>query len=46
MPLHWTDGHGVEVTKEFVFRRGSYAINITQTVDNHSAEPWAASAYA
>ena len=46
VPLHWTDGHGVEVTKEFVFRRGSYAINITQTVDNHSAEPWAASAYA
>jgi YidC/Oxa1 family membrane protein insertase len=46
VPLHWTDGQGVEVTKQFVFRRGSYAIDITQTVDNHSSAPWAASAYA
>lgn len=46
VPLHWSDGQGVEVTKEFVFRRGSYAINVTQTVDNHSSAPWPASAYA
>ncbi len=46
VPLHWTDGQGVEVTKEFVFRRGSYAINITQTVTNHSTAPWPAAAYA
>ena len=44
VPLHWTDGQGVEVTKEFVFHRGSYAINVTQTVNNHSAAPWAVSA--
>ncbi len=37
VPLHWSDGHGVEVVKEFVFRRGSYAITVTQTVDNQSA---------
>ena len=46
VPLHWTDGHGVDVTKEFVFRRGSYAIGVTQTVDNHSTAAWPASAYA
>ncbi len=46
VPLHWTDGQGVEVTKEFVFRRGNYAINVIQTVDNHSPAPWAAFPYA
>ncbi len=46
VPLHWTDGQGVEVTKEFVFHRGSYAINVSQTVNNHSAAPWPVSAYA
>jgi YidC/Oxa1 family membrane protein insertase len=46
VPLHWTDGQGVEVTKEYVFRRGSYDINVTQTVDNHSDAAWAAVPYA
>ena len=46
VPLHWTDGQGVEVTKEYVFRRGSYDINVTQTVDNHSGSAWAAEPYA
>ena len=46
VPLHWTDDHGVTVTKEFVFRRGRYAIDVTQTVDNQSAMPWAVAPYA
>ncbi len=46
VPLHWTDGHGVEVTKEFVFRRNSYALSVTQTVNNRSAMPWMAAPYA
>ncbi len=46
VPLHWSDGHGVEVVKEFVFRRGSYAITVTQTVTNGSGAPWAAAPYA
>jgi YidC/Oxa1 family membrane protein insertase len=46
VPLHWSDGHGVDVVKEFVFHRGSYAINVTQTVNNESATPWAAAPYA
>ena len=46
VPLHWSDGHGVEVVKEFVFRRASYAIGVTQTVNNHSAAPWPVAPYA
>ena len=46
VPLHWTDGHGVEVVKEFVFHRGSYAIAVTQRVQNHTTAPWAAAPYA
>ncbi len=38
VPLHWTS-NGVDVVKEFVFHRGSYAIGVTQTVDNHSTAP-------
>jgi YidC/Oxa1 family membrane protein insertase len=46
VPLNWTDGQGVAVTKEFVFHRGSYAITVTQSVDNHSSAPWPAGPYA
>ncbi|HTV77827.1 MAG TPA: membrane protein insertase YidC [Steroidobacteraceae bacterium] len=46
VPLHWTDGHGVDVVKEFVFHRGSYTIGVTQTVDNHSTAPWPVAPYA
>jgi len=46
VPLQWTDGNGVSVTKEFVFHRGGYAIDLKQTVENRSAAPWEASAYA
>jgi YidC/Oxa1 family membrane protein insertase len=46
VPLHWTDGHGVDVVKDFAFRRGSYAIAVTQTVANHSASAWNATPYA
>jgi YidC/Oxa1 family membrane protein insertase len=46
VPLHWTDGQGVDVVKEFVFRRGMYAMDVTQRVDNHSSAPWAVAPYA
>jgi len=45
VPLHWSEG-GVSVTKEYVFRRGSYAVDIDQTVSNQSASDWPATAYA
>ncbi len=46
VPLTWTDGDGVNVTKTFVFHRGSFAIRVEYSVDNKSPVPWSASAYA
>ncbi len=46
VPLTWTDGNGVTVTKTFTFRRGEYRIDLNYDVENRSAAPWAAAAYA
>jgi YidC/Oxa1 family membrane protein insertase len=45
VPLTWTDGQGVTVTKTFVFRPGQYAIDIAYDVDNASATDWKAASY-
>ncbi len=39
VPLTWTDGHGLTVTKTFVFRRGWYAFDLTYDVLNQSDSP-------
>ncbi len=46
VPLTWSDGHGVTVTKTFVFGRGKYQIGLEQSVTNHSGMPFAAAPYA
>jgi YidC/Oxa1 family membrane protein insertase len=46
VPLSWTDGHGVTVTKTFTFRRGDYRIDLKYAVENRSDDPWQAAAYA
>jgi YidC/Oxa1 family membrane protein insertase len=46
VPLTWSDGHGVTVTKTFVFERGKYQVGLTQQVVNRSDMPWAAAPYA
>jgi YidC/Oxa1 family membrane protein insertase len=46
VPLQWTDGRGVTVTKTYVFRRGSYQIGVDYRIENKSAEPWIAMPYA
>jgi len=46
VPLQWTDGHGLTVTKTFVFRRGSYAIGIDYRVANQSPAPKSLATYA
>ena len=46
VPLTWTDGHGLTVTKTFVFTRGSYAIDVQYQVDNKSAAPRELASYA
>jgi YidC/Oxa1 family membrane protein insertase len=39
VPLTWTDGQGLTVTKTFVFTRGSYAIELIYDVENTGAAP-------
>ncbi len=46
VPLTWTDGQGVTVTKTFVFQRGKYQIGLEQTVTNATNMPWQAAPYA
>jgi YidC/Oxa1 family membrane protein insertase len=45
VPLTWTDGAGVTVTKTFVFHRSMFTIGLEYTIDNKSAAPWAAAPY-
>ena len=46
VPLTWTDGHGLTVTKTFVFTRGWYSIDLVYEVANRSAEPRSLASYA
>jgi len=45
VPLTWANDKGVTVTKTFVFKRGSYLIEMEQAVANQSPVPWKASQY-
>jgi YidC/Oxa1 family membrane protein insertase len=46
VPLTWTDGQGLTVTKTFVFKRGQYAIGLEYDVKNDSAAPRKLASYA
>ena len=46
VPLTWTDGQGVTVTKTFTFRRSAYRIALDYKVENRSTSPWQAAIYA
>ena len=46
VPLTWTDGAGLTVTKTFVFKRGQYAIGLDYDVKNGSALPRKLASYA
>ena len=46
VPLTWTDGNGVTVTKTYIFKPGSYRIDLEYSLDNKSAAPWQAAPYA
>jgi YidC/Oxa1 family membrane protein insertase len=46
VPLTWTDGHGLTVTKTFVFARGTYRIDLLYDAHNESAEPRSLASYA
>jgi YidC/Oxa1 family membrane protein insertase len=46
VPLTWTDGKGVTVTKTFIFKPGQYRIDLEYDVDNRSGAAWEAAPYA
>ena len=46
VPLSWQGANGVGVTKTFVFRRGSYRIDIEYQVHNGGSTAWQARSYA
>jgi YidC/Oxa1 family membrane protein insertase len=46
VPLTWTDGAGVTVTRTLRLKRGSYAIELDQHVANGGSTPWRGRAYA
>jgi YidC/Oxa1 family membrane protein insertase len=46
VPLTWSDGAGLNVTKTFVFKRGQYAIGLDYTVKNDGTAPRKLSSYA
>jgi YidC/Oxa1 family membrane protein insertase len=46
LPLSWTDGQGITVTKTYTLRRGQYAIDLDYQVHNASGAPWEFAPYA
>jgi YidC/Oxa1 family membrane protein insertase len=46
VPLTWSDGKGLTVTKTFVFKRGSYAIELVYDVHNAGTEARKFASYA
>jgi YidC/Oxa1 family membrane protein insertase len=46
LPLTWTDGHGLTVTKTLTLQRGSYEIGVSYRIDNASDKPWSFAQYA
>jgi YidC/Oxa1 family membrane protein insertase len=46
VPMTWTDGHGLTVTKTFVFKRGWYAIDLVYEVHNEGDAPRSLASYA
>jgi len=45
LPLHWSDGHGVTVTKTLIFHRGEYQIGLEYDIHNGGAAPWTFAPY-
>ncbi|MGB7453872.1 MAG: membrane protein insertase YidC [Lysobacterales bacterium] len=45
VPLTWTDGNGIQVTKTLMFKRGKYDIGVRHTLVNRSDQSWSGSRY-
>ncbi len=40
IPLTWTNGNGISVTKKYTFHKGSYVVDVEDVVNNQSAQTW------
>ena len=40
VPLHWHSADGINVTKTYVFHRGSHVVDVRYQIANHSSVPW------
>lgn len=45
VPLTWTDGQGLNVSKTFTFKRGSYEITLAQELKNDTGKAWSGRQY-
>jgi YidC/Oxa1 family membrane protein insertase len=45
VPLTWSDGQGVSVTKTYTFYPGTYRIDLAYEVKNDSAQAWKGASY-
>jgi YidC/Oxa1 family membrane protein insertase len=45
VPLFWENGQGVKVTKTYLFKKGSYAVEVETRIENNSASNWSAREY-
>jgi YidC/Oxa1 family membrane protein insertase len=45
VPLTWTDGRGLKVVKTYIFRPGSYRIELRYNIINRSGSPWSGAPY-
>ncbi|MCL4158873.1 UNVERIFIED_CONTAM: hypothetical protein GTU68_030958 [Idotea baltica] len=45
VPLTWSNGQGITVTKTFVFERASFLVKLTQTINNNTDQVWSGNEY-
>lgn len=45
VPLLWSNGQGIEVEKAFIFRRGSYRVEVEYLIRNHAETAWVGRQY-
>jgi YidC/Oxa1 family membrane protein insertase len=45
VPITWTDGQGIAVTKTYVFKPGRYDVELIYDVDNRSGSDWSGASY-
>ncbi|HZX69923.1 MAG TPA: membrane protein insertase YidC [Rhodanobacter sp.] len=43
--LTWHDAAGIQVSKTYTFKRGSYVVGLSQRIDNGTARTWQGNAY-